>query len=128
MKIPNKAISPAAFDAAVETWLAEHTTIVRPMTERTCKTCRSFLRYFTVYVSIHYGEFPGCAGGGECTQMSLPYCPQCEQAPPERERYTCVHIGLPANVRSSGLSSLVTTAERVTARAHNFFARFRLGI
>ena len=56
-----------------------------------CSDCGTLIVHSRVVVSVHESTFHNvCAGfdGGAWT-MTLPYCPLCEEKPPERG---CLHV------------------------------------
>jgi hypothetical protein len=124
MKIPAKGQTPEAFDAAIATWVANNTDSNAPLPTRNCKTCGTAIKYYTAYVSIHMAAFGDAhAGGGECSWIPIPYCPQCE--PEEKEQYTCVHVGQPASVPVKTASDYIERPEvPITTRLKKGVSRF----
>lgn len=54
-----------------------------------CISCDTEIKEMVAYVSIHFAEFPDCAGDGAVIRMRLPYCPQCEEWPSFEG---CLHV------------------------------------
>lgn len=80
---------PDEINQAVQTWLQEHCNRTEDG-KYVCKTKSCPIMQTTAYISIHSNLFSGCAGGGECKTLGVPYCFECEGA--VDAIYTCVHV------------------------------------
>lgn len=58
--------------------------------EATCKQCgKPATGTKLVHLSVHASEFEQCGGPGKVWNVTIPWCPDCEQEPEERG---CIHM------------------------------------
>ena len=75
----------------IDQWVADNTDNVTPPEDIHCNTCNTVIQQVTLYASVHDSPFSGCVGGGEVTNLALPYCPTCEPDVPAATQRTCIH-------------------------------------
>ena len=92
MKAPAGMRPLTAIRADIDEWVAENTYgSPIPAAGIHCNTCSAIIQRTTLYASQHDSHFPDCAGGGEVTNLVLPYCPTCEPDVPTETQRTCIH-------------------------------------
>ncbi len=82
-------------------WFLQHTAADGNGLIR-CSHCGSIIKGRIASLSIHSIEFEQggpqgdmCAGGGECLQLYIPYCANCEPVP---EESGCIHTHMFTNL------------------------------
>ncbi len=60
--------------------------------EYRCPNCGETILAVPAFISLHSTLFSGCVGGGEVRKLQFPYCPNCDERPPNGEIRGCIHV------------------------------------